>query len=440
MMTPILRKVFVVMLSLLGLQAWGQELTSSLSLTSDPDKATVTCDGILRDDTPLTMTGLRPGPHLITLEKSGFLPARRTVILAGGQRSSLNVSLERLTGLVLLQSIPDGAEIEINGAHRGKTPLLLTDLPQGQYRVKATAAGYLSRNIEFEVKDRVPQKVLVALASDSAKLTIRSQPVGATVTVNGLTKGVTPCTLDRLPAGSTEVVLTLDDYMPSKVNVKLQANEEQSLDMTLKAVPCSLSVISTPSGAKLFVDDSLKGQTPMSLEDLSLGSHVLRVEMDGYDSLTRTVDMKPAQKAVEEFALAPNTGRLEVMAKPDGVLLVVDGREKGVFSPEGNQSVGQLACDLPVGDHVVKLTLKGYATLEKHVMIQKDQTLSLKEVLKRAFVADTQVRLVSGEILTGVLGEKLPNEDIKLETQLGIFKTLKAADVSSIEKLKPTPK
>jgi hypothetical protein len=38
------------------------------------------------------------------------------------------------------------------------------------------------------------------------------------------------------------------------------------------------------------------------------------------------------------------------------------------------------------------------------------------------------------------LGEKLPDGDIKLETQLGIYKTIKASDVASIEKVKPGSK
>jgi len=440
MTTTILGNVVAAMICVFSLPARAQESPASLSLVTDPDKAMVTCDGILRDVTPLTLDGLRPGLHLIGIEKTGFLPVRRTVTLVGGQRASLNIPLERLMGLVLLQSIPEGAEIEINGAHRGKAPLLLTDLPQGQYRVKASASGYLSRNVEFEVKDRVPQKVSVALASDSARLTIRSQPAGAAVTVNGLSKGITPCTLDRLPVGDAEVVLAFPDYETTRTTVKLQANEEQTLDMTLKVIPGSLSVISTPTGAKLFVDDALRGQTPVTLDGLSTGSHALRAEMDEYDPITRTVELKSAQRSVEEFVLIRNAGRLEVMAKPDGVMVVVDGQERGMVMPEGNQPVGQLSLELPVGEHKITFMLKGYGAVEKRITIQKGQTLVLKEVLKRSFEADTEIRLISGEKLTGILGEKLPDGDIKLETQLGIFKTIKASDVATIEKVKPGSK
>ena len=433
-------RAWLALLAVSALPTLAQDIPASLNVGTLPDKATVTCDGILRDETPLSLTGLRAGTHLSSVGKAGFLPARRSVSLTPGQRSSVVIPLERLTGLVLIQSIPDGAEIDIAGAHRGKTPLLITDLSPGRYRLKASAPGFLTRDVDFEVENRTPQKVVVSLASDSATLTIRSQPAGASVKVNGLTKNITPCTLDRLPAGDTEIVVSLPEYEAYRTLVKLQANETQSLDITLKALPSSLSVISTPAGAKVFVDDTLKGQTPVALDGLSAGSHTLRVEMDGCEAETRSVDLKNAEKRVEEFKLSRNVGRLEVMVKPDGGAVVVDGVEKGTVMAGAEGSVGQLALELPVGDHTVALSLKGYGSVEKRVTIEKGQTVTIKEILKRSFVADTRIRLVSGEIVTGSLVEKLPNDDVKLETQLGIYKTIKSGDVALMESIKPTGK
>ncbi|MEI8352755.1 MAG: PEGA domain-containing protein, partial [bacterium] len=93
MTTTILGNVVAVVICVLSLPARAQELSASLSLATDPDKAMVTCDGILRDVTPLTLDGLRPGLHLVGIEKTGFLPVRRTVILVGGQRASLSIPL-----------------------------------------------------------------------------------------------------------------------------------------------------------------------------------------------------------------------------------------------------------------------------------------------------------------------------------------------------------
>ena len=364
----------MVALVALGLQATGQDLSSRLSVSSIPDKATVTCDGVAREETPLTINGLRSGPHLILVEKPGFLPARRTVTLEAGQRSSVDIPLERMTGLVLVKTVPAGADIEINGAHRGVAPLLITDLVFGRYRLKASAAGYLGRNVEVAVEDRIPKAVFISLASDSAILTVQS----------------------------------------------------------------AVSVISTPTGARLFVDDALRGQTPLTLDNLEAGSHVLRVENDGYESEIRAVEINKAQKKVEEFQLVRNVGSLEVMAKPNGIKVVVDGVEKGVVMPEADDPVGKLSLELPVGEHRVSLLFKGYGAVEKRVTIRKGETLVLKEVLKRVFMADTRVRMTTGEIVMGVLGETLPNGDVKLETQIGIYKTLEAAKIAKIEPL-PLP-
>lgn len=437
MTLPDTKYAVVALLLVLGLTAAGQDSSCRLSLASVPDKASVTCDGILREETPVTINGLRPGQHLILIEKPGYLPVRRTVALTAGQRSALEIPLERVNGLILIKSVPDGADLEINGAHRGKAPLLLTDLPIGKYRIKASSAGYSSRNVEFEVENRIPKAILVSLSSDSARLDVRSAPPGASVTVNGLAKGMTPCKLDLLPAGDNEVIVALPEYETYRARIKLQANEEQTLNIPLKALPSSLSIISTPSGAKLFVDDALKGQTPLAMDALEAGSHLVRVEMDGYEPETRTVELNKGQKKVEEFQLVRNAGTLEIMAKPNGTKVSVDGAEKGIVMPEGDDPVGKLTLELPVGEHRVSLQLKGYGPVDKRVTIRKGETLALKEVLKRVFVADTRVTLMNGEVLIGILAEKLPNGDVKLETQLGIYKTLESVRIDKIEPLKP---
>jgi hypothetical protein len=44
----------------------------------------------------------------------------------------------------------------------------------------------------------------------------------------------------------------------------------------------TLVVDSRPAGAKVFMDGQLVGATPMSLPSVAAGSHVIRLEHDGY--------------------------------------------------------------------------------------------------------------------------------------------------------------
>lgn len=415
---------------------FAQGIGARISVSTSPDQATVSCDGIERGSSPLTISGLLAGPHLITVEKVGYVTAQRTVAVAAQGKSSAELNLQRPTGLVLLRSTPTGADIEINGAHRGKTPLLLADLPLGKYRLKASALGYLSRDVEFEIENRSPQLVSVSLTSDSAVLTIRTEPPGASVKINGLLKGVTPCTLDRLPAGENELIISLSDYGVYRSKIKLRANEEETLDLALKPAPGVLSVITVPTGARLFVDDKLCGQSPLTLDSIDAGTHVVKAELDGYASVTRTVDFQKGEKKVEEFRLEQNVGAIEVMAKPDGIKVFIDGAEQGVIMTAQDNPVGRFSQPIAVGNHLVSLRLKGYGTVERRITVEKGQTVSLKEILKRVFNVDTQLTLRNGNVVTGILAEKLPNGDLKVETQIGIYKTIAAEDIASIEAVK----
>jgi hypothetical protein len=44
----------------------------------------------------------------------------------------------------------------------------------------------------------------------------------------------------------------------------------------------ALAVDSRPAGARVFVDDKAVGTTPMAMPSVSAGSHVIRLEHDGY--------------------------------------------------------------------------------------------------------------------------------------------------------------
>lgn len=414
--------------------------TAQLRVSTVPEGAMVTCDGILRDAAPVSIGELDPGDHLVIVEKPGYLPGRRTVTLAAGQKAAVDVKLDPITGLILVRSTPIGADVKVDGADRGKTPLLLTDLPVGRYRVNVSAVGFVSKDVELTVENRTPQALTVALASDSATLIVDSKPQGAAVVVNGLTKGTTPCEIDRLPTGENAVSITLADHLPFQQKVKLQAGDVQKIEATLSPQPASLSVISTPAGAKVYVDDVLMGQSPLVLDTITPGTHAVRAELAGYEHGTRSVELKNRDRRVEEFQLVKNVGTLDVMTDQAGAKVMVDGEAKGTILAAGDKPSEPLKIELPVGEHKLALSKKGFSSIERTVSIKKGEVTTLRETMKRNFVPDTAVRLKSGDLVIGCMGRRLPNGDVELETQAGIFKTLVADEILATEPITPTEK
>ena len=114
-------------------------------VTVEPEGATVACDGKVIGAPPLALPGLAPGEHLIVVSKLGFEEVRRTVNVEEGQRVNVEVRLSPITGLVLVQTAPAGATVEVGGAYRGETPLLITDLPLGNHRVRLSMADRVTR-------------------------------------------------------------------------------------------------------------------------------------------------------------------------------------------------------------------------------------------------------------------------------------------------------
>jgi hypothetical protein len=54
----------------------------------------------------------------------------------------------------------------------------------------------------------------------------------------------------------------------------------------------SIEVVSSPSGAKIYVDSVYMGTTPYTIEDVSLGSHKILISKTGYDDWSKWVTVK----------------------------------------------------------------------------------------------------------------------------------------------------
>jgi hypothetical protein len=64
--------------------------------------------------------------------------------------------------------------------------------------------------------------------------------------------------------------------------VRAAASKRQPSGATEERFVGSLAVDSRPTGAKVFMDGTLVGTTPMALPSVPVGSHVIRLEHDGY--------------------------------------------------------------------------------------------------------------------------------------------------------------
>ena len=140
-------------------------------IRSTPSKALVTVDGAIVGDTPLTLTDLSLGSHVVQIARPGHLPWTERVSLTQ-QSPSRNVSVQLQKGLDLtspsrvpldVDSRPRGARVTIDGRFLGVTPLRWPDATPGTHRLQIEMGGYTPITMPVVVRPGEPARVAVTL-------------------------------------------------------------------------------------------------------------------------------------------------------------------------------------------------------------------------------------------------------------------------------------
>jgi serine/threonine-protein kinase len=139
-----------------------------------------------------------------------------------------------------------------------------------------------------------------------------------------------------------------------------------------------IHVESTPAGATVFVDNTPSGKTPVDVHDLSLLSHEVRLELEGYAPAAESV-MLTAQSPRTEVKRTltrtePAAGMADVTSTPPGAMVKLDGTAVGLTPLRGHK--------LSVGPHRVELNLEGYEPFAGTVRVSEAKTARLNTQLQ----------------------------------------------------------
>jgi len=75
----------------------------------------------------------------------------------------------------------------------------------------------------------------------------------------------------------------------------------------------ALSVDTKPSGAQVFIDDVSRGTSPVTVRDLPAGSHTLRFEMKGYQTMTMPITVPDRETSSLATTLLPESGGIALL-------------------------------------------------------------------------------------------------------------------------------
>jgi eukaryotic-like serine/threonine-protein kinase len=154
-----------------------------------------------------------------------------------------------------------------------------------------------------------------ATVARTGRITVRTTPAGARVTIDGKEVGKSPLTIPNLARGTHTVRVIRDGYSTVERRVVITPSQPAStltLNLARATAPsaarppapsesgspltASLTIESRPSGATVFVDGKRVGTTPLAIPGLSVGAHAVRMEMAGYKPWSASVRVVAGEK------------------------------------------------------------------------------------------------------------------------------------------------
>ena len=352
--------------------------TGSISVTSVPSGATVgleTPSGPLVGPvfrTPYTFTKIEAGISKITLSLEGYQDWSTNVRVIAGQPSYVHATLtpKKTTGTISVSSSPSGANVYLDNAYKGITPLTITDVSHGHHHIELTLTGYQNWFGNVEVTAGETSSVSATLTPAppaTGSISVSSSPSGARIYLDGAYKGRTPETITRVSPDSHNIKLEHDGYYKWSTTVGVTAGSPSYVSASLTPIPYPttgfISVSSSPSGAYIYLDGSYKGTTPRTLSGVSPGAHMIELDHSGYYDWTKTVRVAAGSTSYVSPALTPNpsptTGFISVSSSPSGANIYLDGAYQGI-TPHTIVSVAP-------AHHTVSLDLSGYQHYETGV-------------------------------------------------------------------------
>ncbi len=261
-------------------------------IDSDPQGAKVFSvkDGVeTLMDMPTPYTVKVPyGTYFYRISKSLYHDENIEVVVNQAKVPTM-VKLRPDFGSINITSTPAGAEVSLSYplSQTYTTPCRIDNIPSGTYTLTLMKAAHTPYEQTVTVTGGEVTQVNAALDSRLAHVTINSLP-GATITINGENKGTTSFSGD-LVANTYDIEATLAGHEKATKQITVVAKQPQTIELNPTPMYGTLDIMSTPYNATVSVDGKVAGTTPLTLDKLLVGTHTVKITLDGYEEVTKTV-------------------------------------------------------------------------------------------------------------------------------------------------------
>lgn len=151
------------------------------------------------------------------------------------------------------------------------------------------------------------------LLQPNGSLHVAGDPAGMAISLDGESKGIVPdqgmLVLDNVPVGKHTLAASKTGYGEKELAVTVPEGQTAEIQVNLSPVTTgSLEISSSPDNVQVYVDETYRGITPLTLGEVEVGSHTVLLRLAGYQDWSSPVEVIPGTAAPVSGSLVPVSG------------------------------------------------------------------------------------------------------------------------------------
>lgn len=181
-----------------------------------------------------------------------------------------------------------GANIRLNGRDLNKiTPYTNGMIPTGKYEIVLSKNRYKTTTHSIEILDGDTAVVELTIPLDVAVITLTADN-NTEVYVDGEYKQKGTWT-GELYSGNHEIVYRKPRHKDAKLMILVQGGVSKKYELKPEPINGVINVDTEPSGATVYIDGIKYGNTPITVNDVIIGKHELKLDKSGFGIITKSI-------------------------------------------------------------------------------------------------------------------------------------------------------
>jgi uncharacterized protein (TIGR02145 family) len=310
---------------------------------SEPSGAIAYLDGVELGPTPAQNTKVGVGKHLIRVEKPMYYPYVEEITITADGIEQVQAKLKPRFGRLVINSVPPGAVVQLNGQQKGKTPIDLPELASGDYTITVSKDLHHDSVAKYTITDGSNNERTIVLHPAFGQLSVEANPKGADVFVDGQFKGKAPINLDELPSGTFRLKVSQALYETLDEEIIIEDGKANKQFVVLSPRFGTLIITGSPESAQVSINGKAVGPLPLVNHRVGTGLAEIKVSAKNYHGHEQFIQVDVNEMYPVKVDLVRHSGTVVAISDPPEALLRLDGVEIGP-SP-------QILKKIPTGKH-----------------------------------------------------------------------------------------